>query len=77
MADLLTRMWAIKRYFTFPPDLTSAAALPGETQKHKIASFNYKSSAVAEMGDRGHNRHGRKEGGGGGCAPFADSRNHV
>jgi len=23
----------------------------------------HKSSAVAEMGDRGHNRHGRKEGG--------------
>ena len=31
----------------------------------------YKSSAVAEMGDRGHNRHGPKRGGGGCCAPFA------
>jgi len=30
----------------------------------------YKSSAVAEMGDRGHNRHGPK--GGGCCAPFAE-----
>ena len=30
-----------------------------------------KSSTVAEMGYRGHNRHGRKEGGC--CAPFADS----
>ena len=29
----------------------------------------YKSSAVAEMGDRGHNRHG-PERGGGCCAPF-------
>jgi len=29
----------------------------------------YKSSAVAEMGDRGHNRHGPKSC----CAPFADS----
>jgi len=27
------------------------------------------SSAVAEMGDRGHNRHGPKRGGGW-CAPF-------
>ena len=31
--------------------------------------FLYKSSAVAEMGDRGHNRHGPKKGGR--CAPFA------
>ena len=31
----------------------------------------YKSSAVAEMGDRGHNRHGPKRGGGC-CAPFAE-----
>ena len=29
---------------------------------------DYKSSAVAEMGDRGHNRHGRNEGGY--CAPL-------
>jgi len=29
-----------------------------------------KSSAVAEMGDRGHNRHGPKRGGC--CAPFAE-----
>jgi len=36
---------------------------------------NHKSSTVAEMGDRGHNRHGRKEGGC--CAPFADSWDHV
>jgi len=34
-----------------------------------------KSSAVAEMGDRGHNRHGQKEGGS--CVPFVDSWNHV
>jgi len=32
-------------------------------------TFN-KSSAVAEMGDRGHNRHESK--GGGCCAPFAE-----
>ena len=30
---------------------------------------HYKSSAVAEMGDGGHNRHGPKRGGC--CAPFA------
>jgi len=40
-----------------------------------LKSYN-KSSAVAEMGDRGHNRHGRKEGRGC-CAPFADSWDHV
>jgi len=34
-------------------------------------SFCYKSSAVVEMGDRGHNRHGPKRGGCSGCAPFA------
>jgi len=33
-------------------------------------TFSYKSSAVAEMGDRGHNRHGPKRGGC--CAPFAE-----
>ena len=33
---------------------------------------SYKSSAVAEMGDRGYNRHGPKRGGGC-CAPFAGS----
>ena len=27
-----------------------------------MKNFNYKSSAVAEIGDRGHNRQGRKEG---------------
>ena len=27
-----------------------------------ILKYTYKSSAVAEMGDRGHNRHGLKEG---------------
>jgi len=31
---------------------------------NKCANIQNKSSAVAEMGDRGHNRHGRKEGGG-------------
>jgi len=36
----------------------------------RIANIQNKSSAVAEMGDRGHNRHGPKRGGG--CdAPFA------
>ena len=34
-----------------------------------LLSCCYKSSAVAEMGDRGHNRHGPKRGGC--CAPFA------
>jgi len=30
---------------------------------HRLMSPVNKSSAVAEMGDRGHNRHGRKKGG--------------
>jgi len=34
-----------------------------------IETAIYKSSAVAEMGDRGHNRHGSKRGGGQLC-PF-------
>jgi len=34
-----------------------------------------KISAVAEMGDRGHNGHGRKEGGC--CVPFAESWDPV
>ena len=36
------------------------------TDVHKSTEWGvtYKSSAVAEMGDRGHNRHGPKEGGG-------------
>ena len=38
--------------------------------KEVVPQFN-KSSAVAEMGDRGHNRHGPKRGAGGCCAPFA------
>jgi len=39
--------------------------------KHQIVcdTLQYKNSAVAEMGDRGHNRHGPKRGGC--CAPFA------
>jgi len=37
--------------------------------KWKYKSKMNKSSAVAEMGDRGHNRHGPKRGGGC-CAPF-------
>jgi len=37
---------------------------------------DYKSSAVAQMGDRGHNRHERNEGGSY-CAPFTDSWDNV
>jgi len=37
------------------------------------ASMYNKSSAVAEMGDRGHNRHGLNRGGRGRCAPVAES----
>ena len=39
-AQMLPRKWAIKRYFIFPPQLTSASALPGETGNPEIASFH-------------------------------------
>jgi len=32
-------------------------------KQHKYLIISYKSSAVAEIGDRGHNRHGSKRGG--------------
>jgi len=35
----------------------------GNTSSGNVASIYNKSSAVAEMGDRGHNRHGPKRGG--------------
>ena len=42
-------------------------SLQGQHQQ-QVIGINYKSSAVAEMGDRGHNRHGPK--GGGVLCPF-------
>ena len=33
---MLPRKKAIKRHFVFPPDLTSASALPGETGNPKF-----------------------------------------
>jgi len=39
LAQMLLRMQAIKSYFIFPPHLTSASALPGETRNPEIASF--------------------------------------
>jgi len=41
------------------------------TSQSPLCRKNNKSSAVAEMGDRGHNRHGPKRGGRC-CAPFAE-----
>jgi len=40
LAQMLPRKQAIKMYFIFPPDLTSASALPGETGNPEIASFH-------------------------------------
>jgi len=37
---MLPRKQAIKMYFIFPPHLTSASALPGETENPEIASFH-------------------------------------
>ena len=49
-------------------------------KKQKIKTLNLKnfcnkSSAVAEIGDRGHNKHGSKRGGC--CGPFAVSSNKI
>ena len=41
----------------------------------RLAGISSKSSAVAEMGDRGHDRHGPKKGSC--CAPFAVSRGEL
>ena len=40
LAQMLPRNQAIKMYFIFPPHLTSASALPGETGNPEIASFH-------------------------------------
>ena len=44
--------------------------MPTSVSESTVNSLCYKSSAVAEMGDRGHNRHGLKEGG---SAPLSRS----
>ena len=40
LAQMLPRKQAIKMYFTFPPHLASASALPGKTGNPEIASFH-------------------------------------
>jgi len=40
LAQMFWRKKAIKMHFIFPPHLTSAAALPGETENPEIASFH-------------------------------------
>ena len=40
LAQMLRKKYAIKVYFIFPPHLTSASALPGETRNSEIASFH-------------------------------------
>ena len=40
LAQMLLSKQAIKMYFIFPPHLTSASALPGETENPEIASFH-------------------------------------
>jgi len=37
--QILLRKYAIKKYFLFPPHLTSASALPGKTGNPAIAFF--------------------------------------
>jgi len=36
---MLLRKQAVKWYFIFPPHVTSAAALPGETESRKLHLF--------------------------------------
>jgi len=40
LAQMLPRKQVVKMYFIFPPHLTSASALPGETGNPEIASFH-------------------------------------
>jgi len=40
LAQILRRKYAIKMYFIFPPHLTNASALPGETENPEIVSFH-------------------------------------
>jgi len=49
--------------------------LTGEDGRLKLNLLINNSSAVAEMGDSGHNRHGPERGGA--CAPFAKSWDPV
>ena len=39
LAGMLPRKKEVKRYFIFPPHLTSASALPGKTRKHENRIF--------------------------------------
>jgi len=41
LAQMLPRKQAIKMYFIFPPDLTSASALLGEQETWKLRLFTY------------------------------------
>jgi len=52
--------------------LSLTATIQHHGEYSTVCQFDFvnKSSAVAEMGDRGHNRHGPKRGGC--CAPFAE-----
>ena len=48
----------------FNDAFTLYSAIKTDRRKCKVIHITYKSSVVAEMGDCGHNRHGRKRGGG-------------
>jgi len=57
-------------------NLTSCSGVIREAWSLRRNLARNKSSAVAEMGDRGHNTHGRKRGRGC-CDAFADSWDNV
>jgi len=65
-------------WFSVVEDLAKTQTGSPPTKGPNAGGIVYKSSAVAEMGDRGHNIHGPKRGrGGASCAPFADSWDPV
>jgi len=46
LTPMLPRKQTIKMYFTFPPHLTSASVLPGETENPEIAYFHLNAAWV-------------------------------
>jgi len=61
--------WTTRRYANSRIRQVVDQSTRGLVNSRMTPIIENKSSAVADMGDRGHNRHGRKRGGC--CAPFA------
>ena len=54
LADALPRKWEIRRCFVFPPHLSSASALPCETENPEIASFHLNMACCFAKEDTKH-----------------------